>query len=73
MFSKMRIFQKFFIGVMLTFMGLMAVVTYFAYTRVSGSTRQDMAEAQFIRQRAVLEKKAADENENKSSEIAIYP
>lgn len=65
MFSKMRLFQKFFICVMLTFMGLMAVVTYFAYTRVSGSTRQDMAEAQFIRQKAVLEKK--------DSEITAYP
>lgn len=57
MFAKMRIFQKLFIGIMLTFMGLMAIVTYFAYSRVSGSTRQDMAEAQFIRQKAVLESK----------------
>jgi CHASE3 domain sensor protein len=57
MFAKMRIFQKLFIGIMLTFMGLMAIVTYFAYSRVSGSTRQDMAEAQFIRQKAVLEPK----------------
>ncbi|HEV8051428.1 MAG TPA: hypothetical protein VGP47_02960 [Parachlamydiaceae bacterium] len=60
MFSKMRIFQKFFIGVMMTFMGLMGVVTYFAYTRVSGSTRQDMAEAQFIRQKAIIEKRDPD-------------
>ena len=57
MFSKMRIFQKIFVGVMLIFMGLMGVVTFYAYSRTSGSTRQDMAEAQFIRQRAVLEKK----------------
>lgn len=48
----MRIFQKLFIGIMLTFMGLMAVVTYYAYSRTSGSTRQDMAEAHFIRQNA---------------------
>jgi hypothetical protein len=65
MFSKMRIFQKFFIAVTMAFMGLMAVVAYFAFARVSGSTRQDMAEAQFIRQNAVLEKKA--------SGITAYP
>lgn len=57
MFGKMRIFQKVFIGVMLAFMGLMAIVTFYAYSRTSGSTRQDMAEAQFIRQRAILEKR----------------
>lgn len=57
MFSKMRIFQKLFVGIMLTFMGLMGIVTFFAYSRISGSTRQDMAEAQFIRQKAVLESK----------------
>ncbi len=45
---------------MMTFMGLMGVVTYFAYTRVSGSTRQDMAEAQFIRQKAIIEKRDPD-------------
>ena len=61
MFSKMRLFQKVFIGVMLTFMGLMGVVTFFAYSRVSGSTRQDMAQAQFIRQKAILEKKVEEE------------
>ena len=56
MFSKMKIFQKVFIAVMLAFMGLMGVVTVYAFSRVSGNTRQDMAEAQFIRQRAILEK-----------------
>lgn len=56
MFSKMRIFQKIFICIMLLFMGLMAVVTVYAYSRTSGSTRQDMAEAQFIRQKAMAEK-----------------
>lgn len=56
MFSKMRIFQKVFVGVMLTFMGLMAVVAFYAYSRQSGSTHQDMAEAQFVRQKAVLDK-----------------
>ena len=60
MFAKARIFQKVYIAVMLAFMGLMAVVTVYAYSRVSGSTRQDMAEAQFIRQRAVLEKTQPD-------------
>lgn len=49
----MRIFQKLFIGIMLTFIGLMAVVAFYAYSRPSGSTRQDMAEAQFIRQRTI--------------------
>jgi hypothetical protein len=54
MFSKMRIFQKLYIGILLIFMGLMGVVTIFAYSRPSGSTRQDMAEAQFIRQQAQM-------------------
>lgn len=53
----MRIFQKLYVAIMLTFMGLMGVVTFYAYSRQSGSTRQDMAEAQFIRQKAVLESK----------------
>ena len=57
MFYKMRIFQKVYVGIMLTFIGLMAYVLFFAFSRTSGSTRQDMAEAQFVRQKAVLEKK----------------
>jgi hypothetical protein len=56
MFAKKRIFQKVFIGVMLAFMGLMGIVTFVAFSRSSGFTRQDMAEAQFIRQNALLEK-----------------
>lgn len=56
MFSKKRIFQKIFMAIMLAFMGLMVVVTLYAFSRTSGSTLQDMAEAQFIRQRAILEK-----------------
>jgi hypothetical protein len=56
MLSKMRIFQKVFTGIMLIFMGLMTVVTLYAYSRTSGFTRQDMPDAQFIRQKAILEK-----------------
>lgn len=47
-------FTKIYIAIMLTFMGLMAVVTFYAYSRQSGSTRQDMAEAHFIRQQAIV-------------------
>lgn len=68
MFAKMRIFQKVFVGVMLTFLGLMAVVTFYAYSRVSGSTRQDMAEAQFVRQKAILDKKTPIEPSTEVSE-----
>lgn len=64
MLANKRIFQKVFVGIMMTFIGLMAVVTFYAYSRTSGSTRQDMAEAQFIRQKAL---------EKHDPEIAIVP
>lgn len=57
MFAQARIFQKIFTGIMVVFIGLMGVVLVYAYSRTSGATRQDMAEAQFIRQNAILKKK----------------
>lgn len=57
MLAQRKIFQKIYISIMLTFIGLMGVVTFYAYTRVSGSTKQDMAEAHFVRQKASLENK----------------
>lgn len=56
MFAKMKIFQKLYICIMLVFIGLMGVVTFYAFSRTSGSTRQDMAEAHFIRQNANIVK-----------------
>lgn len=56
MFAKARLFQKIFMCIMFAFIGLMGVVAFYAYSRTSGATRQDMAEAQFIRQKAMLNK-----------------
>lgn len=53
MFANMRIFQKVATGVLITFCGLMVLVTIAAYSRTSGATRQDMAQAQLIRQNAM--------------------
>ena len=53
MFAKMRIFQKVATGVLVTFCGLMVLVTVVAYSRTSGATRQDMVQAQLIRQEAM--------------------
>jgi hypothetical protein len=50
MFREFRLFQKVATGVLIIFMGLMVLVTIAAYTRSSGTTRQDMSEARFIRQ-----------------------
>lgn len=44
------------IGITLAFMGLMALVCFAAYSRPSGSTRQDMAKAQFVRFKAIHKK-----------------
>jgi hypothetical protein len=52
MLAKIKVFQKIYICIMLTFIGLMGVVIFFAFSRTSGSTRQDMAEAHFVRQNA---------------------
>lgn len=52
MFANMRIFQKVATGVLMIFSGLMVMVTFVAYSRQSGATRQDMAQAQLIRQEA---------------------
>lgn len=51
MFSKMRIFQKVASGILIIFMGILLFVTIFAHTRKSGSTRQDMAQAQLLRKK----------------------
>ncbi|MBA3816298.1 MAG: hypothetical protein H0X29_07225 [Parachlamydiaceae bacterium] len=59
-FSKWRIFQKVAVGVLITFIGLMVLVCIAAYTRPSGSTRQDMAKAQFVRFKAVHKKSVGD-------------
>jgi len=61
MLAKMRLFQKAATGVLIIFMGLMILVTVVAYARPSGATRQDMAKAQLIRQRA-LHRNAAIES-----------
>lgn len=49
MFSEWRLFQKVASGVLVVFMGLLVLVTVVAHTRPSGSTRQDMAQAQLLR------------------------
>ena len=60
-FFKMCFFQKILFGIFFLFTGLMAIVACYAYSRTSGFTRQDMAEAQFMRQKAVVEKRTAEE------------
>ena len=50
MFKQLRIFQKVATGVLIIFMGLMVLVTIAAYSRTSGTTKQDMSEARFTRQ-----------------------
>lgn len=59
-FSKWKIFQKVATGVLVIFMGLMALVCIAAYSRTSGSTRQDMAKAQFVRYKAIHKKNIQD-------------
>lgn len=46
-------FKKFAIGVLVVFIGIMVAVTVLAYSRQSGSTRQDMSQAQLIRKAAL--------------------
>lgn len=48
-FEEMRLFRKVATGILFVFIGLMVAVTVMAYSRKSGSTRQDMAQAQLIR------------------------
>ncbi|MEI8365272.1 MAG: hypothetical protein WCF65_02540 [Parachlamydiaceae bacterium] len=57
-FGKMRLFQKTATGVLFIFMGLMLLVTIVAYSRTSGSTRQDMSQAHFIRQQVDIKQQA---------------
>lgn len=64
-FSKWKIFQTVAVGVMVIFMGLMVLVCIVAYSRPSGSTRQDMAKAQFVRYKAVHKKNITEVAEAK--------
>lgn len=66
-FAKWKIFQKVAIGVLVVFMSLMALVCVAAYSRPSGSTRQDMAKAQFVRYKAAHKKNITDLAEVKNS------
>ena len=61
MFSQMRLFRKMATGVLVVFMGIMVFVTVVAYSRKSGSTRQDMAQAQLMR-KAALAQPVADQD-----------
>jgi lipopolysaccharide export LptBFGC system permease protein LptF len=49
-FSRARLFQKTATALLIIFMGLMGLVVIAAYSRHSGSTRQDMATAHLVRQ-----------------------
>ena len=54
-FTRMRLFQKAAAGLLIVFMGIMVFVTIVAYNRPSGSTRQDMSQAQLLRRDASLQ------------------
>lgn len=56
MFRQMRLFRKVATGILVTFIGIMVFVTFIAYSRPSGSTRQDMAQAQLLRKKVEMEK-----------------
>ena len=47
--AKWRLFQKTATGILIVFMGILVFVTIIAYSRPSGSTRQDMAKIQLER------------------------
>lgn len=51
----MRLFQKSVTAVLFVFLGVLVLATVIAYSRPSGSTRQDMAKAQHIRRQALAE------------------
>lgn len=53
-FSRWRLFQKAAVGILVVFMGLMVLVTVVAHARKSGSTRQDMSQAQVLRKQALI-------------------
>lgn len=50
--SRLRIFQKSAVAVLIIFFSIMIFVTIVAYSRPSGSTRQDMSKAPLLRQEA---------------------
>lgn len=64
-FARWRIFQKVATGIFVIFMGLMVLVCIVAYSRKSGTTRQDMAQAQFVRLEAVNSSSKLDSNDAK--------
>lgn len=55
MFAEWRLFQKVATGILVIFLGIMVFVTVVAHSRPSGSTRQDMAQAQLLRNEALVD------------------
>lgn len=55
-FAKYRIFQKTASAILIVFMGVMLGATFIAYSRRSGSTKQDMARAHLIRAKSLEQK-----------------
>lgn len=51
--KRYRLFQKMATLIFLLFMGMLVLVTVVAHMRPSGSTRQDMAQAESVRRQAV--------------------
>ncbi len=49
----MRLFQKAATAILVVFLGILVLATLIAYSRPSGSTRQDMAKSQHIRKQAL--------------------
>lgn len=64
-FYQMRLFQKVATGIFIIFMGLMIMVTIYAHSRTSGSTRQDMSEAPLVRAKVMQSIVAEREIEKK--------
>lgn len=54
--TRWRIFQKAAIGILIVFFGMMIFVAIVAHMRLSGSTRQDMTEAQRLRKESLFKK-----------------
>lgn len=59
MFKEMRLFQKAATGVLVIFLGLMVLVGIAAYSRPTGSTRQDMSQAHLVRTAGIKESSRA--------------
>ncbi len=50
-FSRVRLFQKAAIGIMILFFGLMITVAVLAYSRPTGGTGLDMTQVQKLREK----------------------